>query len=89
MDWGSIAVAALGITFGMTAFTVLSVRSETDKPMMIGMFLWTMPLVTLIFALAGLPPDLGWTVGLSGLAIGILCVLVIFVARHVERKYET
>lgn len=88
MDIISVLIGGLGISFGLTAFTVLSVRSEKDTRLVVGTYLWTTAAVTAIFAWAKLPPDLAWQVGVVGVAVGGLCIAILMIARFVERKYE-
>ena len=63
MDMTAVLLAAAGVSFALTALTVLSVRSEGDKRLVTATFIWTTAVVTGIFYWAELPSDLSYLIG--------------------------
>lgn len=81
-------VAAAGMSFGLTAITLLSVRSEGNVKMGVWTFIWTWAALAGIFAWADLPDDLAIQVSGTGVALGLFCTALLFVAKKFEKKFE-
>ena len=87
-QWLADLLAAVALAFGTTAFTTFSVRSE-DSPRLVGAtFIWSVPVIFLIFFRVDLPPVLTMQVALGGFGIGLVSCAGLAFAHFVEQRMD-
>ena len=78
-------LSSVSMAFGMTAMTVFSSRTESDKPLMAGTFVSGIVLVFCLLHFADLPEGTEVWLGIVGFLMGAVSSIGLYVALPFER----
>lgn len=78
-------ISSVSMSFGMTAMTVFSSRTESDKPLMLITFISGIILVFCLLHFADLPDGTAVWLGIVGFLMGLVSSIGLYVARAFER----
>lgn len=79
-------LATFGLAFGVVALNTLSVRSERNFGLVGLSFAGSCAFLAALLFWAQLPPSTTIGIGITGLAIGLTAVVIIVIARAIERR---